>query len=102
MGGSFNWTDDSAALAPQVTEYRATRRERDGGRLAEPTGRDDVRGDVEGGLDGELEGVLDEAFLANVVIDQLEARDGPELVDAGLDERELLREEWFIRHPARR
>lgn len=70
--------------------------------LAETPIGDDMRRDVECGLNRELERMFDESCLTNVVLDQINARERPQLANTRLDERELLREERFVRHEARR
>ena len=62
--------------------------------------RYDVRRHVEGRLNGDLQRVQHETGFPDVAEDLRRARQRAELLDAGLDEGELLREELRVGHRA--
>jgi hypothetical protein len=67
-------------------------------RLPQTFVRHDMRCHVEGCLDGDLERVQHKPRLADVAEDLRRARERPELLDARLDERELLSEKVEVGH----
>ena len=66
--------------------------------FSQPAVGHDVRGDVEGGLDGDLQRVFHEPLLAQVVRNRLNAREAPEVGQAGLDLGQLLCDQGAVGH----
>ena len=67
-------------------------------RLPEPLVGDNMGGDVERLLNRDLQSALDKALLAHIDAKPLGSGQGPQLVQAGRDSRELLRNEVAVGH----